>query len=49
MGASVKDIQHERAWLESDVMSVAIRVVVETRGKDHAAVLKQTLCDRGYK
>ncbi|EDQ90436.1 uncharacterized protein MONBRDRAFT_16023, partial [Monosiga brevicollis MX1] len=49
LGASVKDIQHERAWIETDIMSVAIRVVLETRSREHAEEVHQQLLQRGYK
>ncbi len=35
LGASVKDIYHERAWLHSSVDQVLVRAVVETRGHEH--------------
>ena len=34
-GASIKDIFHERAWVDSDVAVVRVKVVVEV--VDHAA------------
>ena len=34
-GASVKDIFHERAWLQSSVDQVVIKAVLETRGPLH--------------
>ena len=34
-GASVKDIFHERAWLQSSVDQVIIKAVLETRGPKH--------------
>eukprot|EP00056_Hartaetosiga_gracilis_P011771 m.180589 g.180589 ORF g.180589 m.180589 type:complete len:460 (-) comp13577_c0_seq6:3048-4427(-) len=43
MGASVKDIYHERAWLHSDVMNVNIRCVVETKSSQHAGELRKCL------
>eukprot|EP00049_Salpingoeca_infusionum_P025622 m.20773 g.20773 ORF g.20773 m.20773 type:complete len:445 (-) comp8200_c1_seq1:451-1785(-) len=43
IGGSVKDMYHERAWLDSDVMSVEIKCVVETRSADHAQELKTAL------
>ncbi|EGD77250.1 hypothetical protein PTSG_12710 [Salpingoeca rosetta] len=48
VGASVKDIHHERAWQESDVMSVQIKCVVETRSRAHAEELRQALVEAGY-
>lgn len=43
LGVSIKDIMHERAWLTSDIFSVAVKVVCETRDMEHAAQLKQAL------
>ena len=31
----MKDIFHERAWLQETVSSVYIRVILETMGPDH--------------
>eukprot|EP00053_Salpingoeca_punica_P009377 m.84039 g.84039 ORF g.84039 m.84039 type:complete len:448 (-) comp15003_c0_seq1:173-1516(-) len=42
-GASVKDLFHERAWLETDVASVQVKCVVETRDRDHAEELRVAL------
>ena len=43
-GGSVKDIFHERAWLQSTVDQVVIKAVLETRGPDHnIELLKQLL------
>jgi hypothetical protein len=49
VGASVKDIYHERAWLDSDVMSVQIKCVVETRSLEHSKELHDTLLREGYR
>lgn len=46
LGVSIKDIFHERAWLESDVFSVQVRCVVETRDTEHAEILRQRLAER---
>ena len=35
MGGSIKDMFHERAWLKSDVFSVQVKIVAETRGQEH--------------
>ncbi|XP_013413601.1 uncharacterized protein LOC106175947 [Lingula anatina] len=43
MGASIKDIYHERAWLKADIFSVQVKVTVETRDKEHARELEQAL------
>lgn len=46
IGVSIKDIMHERAWL-SDVFSVNVKVVCETRDRNHAEQLKDLL-DQNY-
>ncbi|XP_053984762.1 L-threonine ammonia-lyase isoform X2 [Hylaeus volcanicus] len=43
IGVSIKDIMHERAWIMSDIFSVDVKVVCETRDKDHAEQLKDML------
>ncbi|XP_076165427.1 serine racemase [Ptiloglossa arizonensis] len=43
IGVSIKDIVHERAWLMSDIFSVNVTVVCETRDSDHAGELKNVL------
>ena len=48
VGASVKDIYHERSWLHSSVSNVQMRCVVEMRGKKHTKELIQALEDNGY-
>lgn len=48
VGASIKDIFHERAWLESDVASVQVKCVVETRDHAHAEELHSALLNEGY-
>ncbi|CAD5213140.1 unnamed protein product [Bursaphelenchus okinawaensis] len=45
-GASIKDIFHERAWLAANVFEVRVRVVVETREREHAMELHQILKDK---
>lgn len=42
-GVSIKDIEHERAWIASDVFSVSVTVTCETRDMDHANELKEHL------
>lgn len=49
IGASVKDIYHERAWLDKDAMSVVIKFVVETRSQKHSEELREALLSRNYK
>jgi len=48
-GVSVKDIQHERAWLQTDIHSVTISMVVETRSREHAQSLRTLLEAAGYR
>jgi len=43
IGISIKDIMHERAWIQSDIFSVEVKVVCETRDIEHANVLKDML------
>lgn len=46
--ASIKDIYHERAWLQSNVDQVQVKCVVELQGSDHVERLKTALTDSGY-
>jgi len=46
-GASVKDINHERAYLKEDIAMVSITVGVETRNSAHAAEVQERLQDAG--
>lgn len=48
LGASVKDIYHERAWLHSRVDQVIVKCVVETTGADHAERVLSALQEKGY-
>ncbi|KZC06262.1 L-threonine dehydratase catabolic TdcB, partial [Dufourea novaeangliae] len=43
IGVSIKDIMHERAWIMSDIFSVDVKVVCETRDREHAEQLKNML------
>jgi hypothetical protein len=47
-GASVKDIHHERAFLVTDLMTINVRCVVETKNAKHAQDLLQHLINAGY-
>lgn len=47
-GASVKDILHERAWLQNDVDKVVVKVIVETRNFQHARELNAKFLEAGY-
>lgn len=46
IGVSIKDVIHERAWVASDVFSVEVKVVCETRDLQHTLQLRDTLCSR---
>jgi threonine dehydratase len=46
--ASVKDIYHERSWLQSSVSNVQMRCVLELRGREHAQRVKEALAREGY-
>jgi len=48
LGASIKDIYHERAWLHSNVDQVQVKCVVELQGREHANQLRNALIERGY-
>ena len=47
-GASIKDIYHERAWLQNSITSVEVRCVVETRGQEHGEELRRILKREGF-
>lgn len=48
MGASIKDIYHERAWLYTSVDQVQVKCVVELNGSEHGKKVRKALTDRGY-
>ncbi|KAL3801005.1 hypothetical protein HJC23_002298 [Cyclotella cryptica] len=48
MGASIKDMYHERAFLHSNIDHVKVKCVVELQGKEHAQRVKQALVENGY-
>jgi len=43
MGASIKDIYHERAWLATSVEHVQVKCVIETFGHEHNKQIKAML------
>ncbi|CAB3367256.1 Hypothetical predicted protein [Cloeon dipterum] len=45
MGVSIKDIIHERAWITSDIFSVQVKVVCETRDVKHGKQLMKALSE----
>nr|CAI5868020.1 unnamed protein product [Callosobruchus analis] len=46
IGVSIKDVIHERAWVASDVFSVEVKVVCETRDYTHSLELRDLLLSR---
>ena len=48
LGASIKDIYHERAWLYSSVDQVQVKCVVELNGKEHGERVREALNAKGY-
>ena len=45
--AQVKDIFHERAWLQSAVDRVQIKVIIECTGRDHSQAVRAAVVDAG--
>ncbi|XP_044744464.1 L-threonine ammonia-lyase isoform X2 [Coccinella septempunctata] len=43
IGVSIKDVIHERAWVTSDVFSVEVKVVCETRDYAHSLELRELM------
>ncbi|KAL3288306.1 hypothetical protein HHI36_002754 [Cryptolaemus montrouzieri] len=43
IGVSIKDVIHERAWVTSDVFSVEVKVVCETRDFSHSLELRELM------
>jgi len=48
LGASIKDIHHERAWLYSRIDQVVVKCVIETTGAEHTEHIIKTLKEKGY-
>ncbi|RXG70654.1 L-threonine ammonia-lyase [Armadillidium vulgare] len=46
LGVSIKDMVHERAWVKTDIFSVEVKVLCETRDHDHSEQLKEELFQR---
>lgn len=47
-GVSIREIQHERAWVEHDISRVALDIAVETAGVDHNQQMFDMLEAEGY-
>jgi hypothetical protein len=47
--ASIKDIYHERAWLETSISLVRVKIVVEVSDKLHGRMLLRALRSEGYR
>jgi threonine dehydratase len=48
VGASVREIMHDRAFSGPDVFSTGVEVTVETSGREHAAELFARLRAEGF-
>ncbi|XP_069192650.1 uncharacterized protein [Procambarus clarkii] len=46
LGVSIKDMVHERAWIRSDIFSVEVKVMAETKDFEHWLELKAALEQR---
>ena len=46
---SIKDIMYERTWIMTDFFSVDVRVICETRNREHAEQLKNMLYQKYQK
>lgn len=49
MGGNVVSIHHERASEDSDITDCLLRIVLETRNREHIAQIRQALTDAGFK
>ena len=47
-GASIKDMYHERAFLQSNIDYVKVKCVVELQGREHAMLIDKILEENGY-
>lgn len=47
--ATIRDIVHERAWLEHNVSQVSVTAVLEVTTRQDGANLLDALTDAGYK
>jgi threonine dehydratase len=47
-GASIKDMYHERAFLQSNIDFVKVKCVVELQGLEHAERIDKVLVENGY-
>ena len=49
LGANVVDVQHTRERLDLHIQETAVQLVLETRGTEHAAVVRAQLDAAGYR
>ena len=47
-GANLIEVQHVREGVELHVRETAVELVLETRGRDHAAAVLDAIRDAGY-
>ena len=45
----MKDIVHAREWINNDIFSVEVTVVVELNGHEHLSRMKNALNEAGYR
>jgi threonine dehydratase len=45
---SIKDIYHERAWVDTDIASVRVKCIVETADRSNAIAMFDALRNAGY-
>ena len=43
VGVSIKDIVHERAWVRKDAFAVVVKILAETRNRQHSRELFRML------
>ena len=48
LGANVVDVQHIREGIYLHIQQTAVQIVLETRGRDHAAAVEAALRAAGY-
>jgi threonine dehydratase len=47
-GASIKEIFHERAWVDTDMYVVHVKCVIELRGHDHWYDMAEHMASKGF-
>ena len=47
-GASIMEIDHDRAFAAEDINTVQVHCIVETRDEEHIAALRERLAVEGF-